>query len=310
MRGCWLSAVVGWGLVVGGAVARGADGVPMADINSCVSRLDPQLDIGYDRIAAKCPDLMRQLDQGGWAPWLPKGWKESGNDLSAGGLRQLSLVVDRELRASEASAGPDVRQLRPVLTELTGTRDQSGWSRFKSWLRSILERPEQPAEEGWITRMVSQMGTSQLVIRVVTIVSLSAVILLAGFIVFNELRAAGLIRRRAAAGRKAGEVASGDTERKLQDIEQAPLADRPRLLLELIVRRLSERGWLPPAGALTVRELTQVARLSEPDDRARLVDVALAAERVRYSAEGVGATLAEPIGRGRELLSRLEREAE
>jgi hypothetical protein len=79
------------------------------------------------------------------------------------------------------------------------------------------------------------------------------------------------------------------------------------LLLELIVRRLSDRGALPPSGALTVRELTRAVQLPEAEDRSRLAEVALAAERVRYSSvEPQTAGLDKPIARGRELLERLE----
>src|SRR4051812_45744955 len=73
-----------------------APGDAMVNIDACVARLEPQLDIGYDRIAARCPDLMRELEAGAWAPWLPRGWKESGNDLSAGSLKELRELVTRE----------------------------------------------------------------------------------------------------------------------------------------------------------------------------------------------------------------------
>jgi hypothetical protein len=47
--------------------------------------------------------------------------------------------------------------------------------------------------------------------------------------------------------------------------------------------------------------------LPEPDDRARLSDLALVAERVRYSARDLeSATLDESVARGRELLDRLD----
>jgi hypothetical protein len=78
-------------------------------------------------------------------------------------------------------------------------------------------------------------------------------------------------------------------------------------LLELIVRRLSDRGALPPSGALTVRELTRAAQLPDPEDRSRLADLALAAERARYSGAEAQATVFDaPIAHGRELLERLE----
>jgi hypothetical protein len=282
--------------------------VAVPDIDTCVSRLDPQLDIGYDRIAARCPELMHQLESGAWAPWLPRGWKESGNDLSAGSLREFRELVDRESGAGTSSAAPDVRRLHAILTALARSRSENGWSRFKSWLRSILERREEPSDEGWLTRMVSHVGVSQSVIRLITYAALTAVVLLAGLIVVNEARTAGLLSTRRDVPRNRRELAgAGSSGAQWNDIERAQPGDRPRLLLELLVRRLSDRGFLPPAGALTVRELTRAARLPEADDRSRLTDLALAAERVRYSAAGSPAdALDGPVARGRELLERLD----
>src|SRR3569833_3488934 len=95
------NAVAVGALVVGNLVALPLTAAPAAIPNgdACVARLDPQLDIGYDRIAARCPELMRQLEAGAWAPWLPRGWKESGNDLSAGSLKELRELVTRESNA-------------------------------------------------------------------------------------------------------------------------------------------------------------------------------------------------------------------
>jgi hypothetical protein len=329
MRRRCFNALVACALINGGAGAEGAVGAaqvpvgphapvvqralmaqqaPVADIDTCVSRLDPQLDIGYDRIAARCPELIHQLEGGAWAPWLPRGWKESGNDLSAGSLREFRVLVDRESGAGTSSAAPDVRRLHAILTALARSRSENGWSRFKSWLRSILERREEPTDESWLTRMVSHVGVSQSVIRLIIYAALTAVVLLAGLIVVNEARTAGLLSTRRGVPRNRRELAeAGSSSPQWNDIERAQPGDRPRLLLELLVRRLSDRGFLPPAGALTVRELTRAARLPEADDRSRLTDLALAAERVRYSATGSPAdALDGPVARGRELLERLD----
>lgn len=291
------------------SVAPAPQGV-MPNVDACVARLDPQLDIGYDRIAARCPDLMKQLETGAWAPWLPRGWKESGNDLSAGSLKELRELIAREsgTRETNPAAAPDVRNLKPLLTALAGSRNETGWSRFKSWLRSVLEHREQPTDESWFSRMVSHVGLSQSVIRLITYAALGAVVVLAGIIVINELRTAGLFGKRTGTTRKRQTRSPGGGGGvSWRDIEQAALRDRPRLLLELIVRRLSERGALPPSGALTVRELTRAVQLPEAEDRLRLTELALAAERVRYSATEPGASgLDEPLVRGRELLSRLD----
>jgi hypothetical protein len=312
-RRCF-NALVACALINGVAVAEGVRVAPqpavvaLPNVDSCISRLDPQLDIGYERIAARCPELMRQLDGGAWAAWLPRGWKESGNDLSAGGLREFRDLINRESGPSDSATAPDVRQLQPILTALAGSRHENGWSRFKSWLRSILEQREQPTDESWLSRMVSHVGVSQSVIRLITYAALTAVVVLAGIIVVNEARTAGVLPKRRGVAHKRRELAPvGASSATWGDIERAQLGDRPRLLLELIVRRLSDRGFLPPAGALTVRELTRAARLSEADDRSRLTDLALAAERVRYSAlESQSTGLDESIARGRELLVRLE----
>jgi hypothetical protein len=280
----------------------------MPNIDNCLSHLDPQLDIGYDRIAARCPELMRQLEGGVWAPWLPRGWKEPGNDLSAGGLREFRELAEREMNVSGSSAAPDVRRLHTILAALDRSHNENGWSRFKSWLRSILERREEPTDEGWLTRMVSHVGVSQSVIRLISYGALSAVVLLAGLIVFNEARIAGLLSRRRGVLRKRRDLAAASSSGVgWSEIERAPPGERPRLLLDLIVRRLSDRGLLPPAGALTVRELTRSARLPDADDRSRLTELAFTAERVRYAAaDAQGGGVDRPVARGRELLQRLD----
>lgn len=298
------------GALLATLVAAPASHAGMPNIDECVARLDPQLDIGYDRIAARCPELMKQLETGAWAPWLPRGWKEAGNDLSVGSLKEFRELVDRESsrRETNPTAVPNVHALQPILTALADGHSETGWSRFKSWLRSVLERREQPTDESWFNRMVSHVGISQSVIRLVTYAALGAVVVLAGIIVINELRTAGLFGSRIGLGRKR----SPQSARRVvgagwSDIEQAALRDRPRMLLELIVRRLSDRGALPPSGALTVRELTQAVQLPEADDRSRLAQVALAAERVRYSSSELEpAPLDAAIARGRELLERVE----
>lgn len=332
-----LSAVV-WGALAGAVIVGARAAAPNAsaavgavpNVDACVARLDPQLDIGYDRIAARCPDLMRQLESGPWAAWMPRGWKEPGNDLSAGSLKEFRALVDREssVRDSTSVEAPDVRSLKPILTAVAGSQNETGWTRFKSWLRSILERREQPSDESWFARMVAQVGVSQSVIRLITYIALAGVVAMAGVIVANELRTAGLFSKRRGGERKRrGQDANSAVGLSWSAIEHAPIRDRPRLLLDAIVRRLSDRGFLPPAGALTVRELTRVARLPEADDRSRLAEVALAAEWVRYAdsrvqfalGSSVGARAADasgsaaqsdaldqPIARGRELLNRLD----
>jgi Domain of unknown function (DUF4129) len=282
---------------------------PLPDLGTCLHKLDPQVDIGYERIAARCPELMRELEKGPWAAWLPRGWKEPGNDLSAGSLTELRELIGREAAAQTGTRAPQVGRLKGILGGMDVSSSGSGWwARFKAWLRSILESPEQPTPESWFSRMVSRVGSSQSVIELSVYSALAAVVGLAGFIVVNEMRAAGLLGRRVASLRVArGKANVRPSQGGWAEIESAPLTERPRLLLETILKRLSEQGYLPPPAALTVRELTEAVRLPDRNDRARLADLAAVTERVRYSEHEIArAGLEEPVARGRELLERLD----
>ena len=284
---------------------------PVAVITACIAKLDAQLDVGYERIARRCPDLAPALERSGWAAWLPQGWKESRNDLSAGSLQELQALVTRELATRATTPAPRVERLKEILTDLgaTGQERSGAWTRFKKWVRSLFERAGQQNREGWLSRLVSRVGVSDTVISLITYVALGLVVALAGFIVFNELRLAGVLGRKRADGDDEGDGDGTGMRARLTwgDIERAALIDRPRLLLELIAAKLTDLGRLPPAGAFTARELARAADLNQPADRERLNELAVTAERARYAADGVSPAVAEAaVGNARELLARLD----
>src|SRR2546430_17414600 len=69
-------------------------------IDGCLRELDPGLDVGYQRIAARCPDLTPTLVQSQYAAWLPRDWNQTGNLLSADGLtRSEERRVGKECRS-------------------------------------------------------------------------------------------------------------------------------------------------------------------------------------------------------------------
>src|SRR5690242_8097309 len=84
-------------------------------IDHCVKRLDPQTDVGYERVAARCPDLTRQLDASSWSAWLPPEWKAPNNDLSAESLKDLRQVVERELATRTSERTPSLGSLHAIL---------------------------------------------------------------------------------------------------------------------------------------------------------------------------------------------------
>jgi hypothetical protein len=280
----------------------------LGTIDSCTARLNTDVDIGYERIAARCPELVRRLDDSGWSAWLPRDWKRPGNDLSAGSLRELRVLLARELATQTTARTPRVEQLRGILAGLDHrSHDGNGWwARTKAWLRDALERRERTEDDGWLTRLVAQIGLSQAVIELVSYGALTLVVVLAGLIVWNELRSSGVFARR---GRRGARLALATSRRDgltWNDIERATFRHRPRLLLELIAARLTEESCLPPAGGLTVRELARAARLPDEKDRERLAELALASERVRFSDVEVPADNIEAaVEGGRKLLERI-----
>jgi uncharacterized protein DUF4129 len=297
-------------LAAPGAARAAAAPDALATIDACIARLDVQLDVGFERIARRCPELAPALEQSGWAAWLPQGWKESRNDLSAGSLKELRELVSRELATRPATRTPSVEHLKEILADLGSTGQQRGgvWARFKKWVRSLFERAGRQDEEGWLSRLVSRVGVSDAVIEVITYISLGLVVALAGFIVLNELRLAGLLGRRREE-RAAQDADSLPDRAKVtwRDVEQAPLVDQPRLALELIASRLTDLRRLPPARAFTVRELVSAADLSRPVDREQLREIASTAERVRYAEEDVSpAAVQSVVASARDLMTRLE----
>ena len=281
-------------------------------IDNCTPRLDTQLDVGYDRIAVRCPDLASALERSGVEQWLPQGWKEIRNNLSAGSLTELRSLIDRELAAHPTERKPRVEKLNEVLTGLGDPRRVSNgtWLRFKRWVRELLERRDREDHEDWFDRMVRRAGLSDAIGEVVTYVALGAMVVLALIVVLNELKAAGLLGRRARAATDENDpdLATARPTPTVGEIERAPLIERPRLLLELIASKLTAIRRLPPANAMTVRELSHAVNLEATQDRERLASLASTAERARYAEDSVAPDALESAYlRGRELLDSVEK---
>lgn len=292
------------------AIAREAND-PAGVIDACIARLDYGVDVGFERIAARCPELAQQLQSSAWGSWLPAGWQDAHNNLSAPGLAQLEQLAVRERIFFRGARTLEVPTLKSILANIA-LREQAPaepgwWTRFKRWLQGLRAAPEPDSRDGWLARLIGHISLSQALIKIVSYGILGLVVFLASYIVVNEVLAAGLHRRRA--GARGRPVAGEDAHTEVlswQDVERASPADKARVLLLLLAARLTATQRLPAYRALTVRELAQGARLEDAIDRERLGEVALAAEAHRYSAQlTTSASLARVIERGRELFERL-----
>jgi hypothetical protein len=278
-------------------------------IDDCVARLDTELDVGYARIAARCPDLTAALGESSFAAWLPADWKRPDNQLSAAGLSELRAQLARE-SGHRDNRRPALRTERVATVLAAVTQAAKGsvgwWQRFKDWVRRILTTRAQ-TDSGWLRRWLADIELSRATTQLITWTAFALVVALAVGIVINELRIAGVLRSRTARSHVRGAAFSrGGSATSLEEIERAAPERQPALLLELIAARLAALQRLPPARALTGRELERQARLPEESGRARLAELVSVCERVRFSGATVSsASLAAAVRDGRALLSAL-----
>jgi hypothetical protein len=284
----------------------------LSAIDECVARLDSELDVGYARIAARCPDLTAALRDSPFAPWLPADWERPDNQLSATGLSELRAQLAHESRPElPVRSAPRIERVAPALAAVKPSEGggASWWQRFKDWLRSVLTARPQP-NEGWLGRWLAGVKLSTGTTQLIAWGSLAVLVALAAGIVLNELRIAGVLRGLDGQRRqRAVEAARASAALALEEIERAAPEQQPGLLLELIASRLAAQDRLPPVRALTARELGQQARLPQESGRARLVELVAVCERVRFSGERVSAaSLAAALRGGRLLLAGLDTE--
>ena len=274
-------------------------------LDGCIKRLDAQLDVGYERIAARCPELAPALAQSPWSAWLPADWSHPHNQLSADGLAELRVVLARAMAPRAGFHTMSTEHVAALLTRIAQPdEDRKGWwQQFKAWLRQIMGAPEGPGEDpAWLRKLNLSGGVT----KVLGWALLGIVVAMAAGILFNELRVAGLLRRRTNARGEMRDL-TRSVPLSLASVEARSPQDQPALLLELIAQRLTDQGLLPPARALTTRELLSRARLPADSERAELEELARTSEQLRYSTRELAADrLAAAIAAGRHILARLE----
>src|SRR5215467_12922081 len=165
-------------------------------LDACIAQLAPGLEAGYERIAARCPDLAAALAQSPWAAWLPRGWDEAGNNLSAASLRELRTLIVRESRRGPGADVPQPSHVAAVLAALAPAprNARTWWERFTGWLREMLSVRETSTSPGWLARVLDAFKSRPAFVRMLSLSALALVGLLAAAIVVSELRCAGWLR--------------------------------------------------------------------------------------------------------------------
>jgi len=297
------------GLLVAGVVGA-ADDPALRVVEECRARLDARTDVGMDRIQKRCPELMPALAGAPWRDLLPSTLRERRDEISAESLRALEELVKQSQDTSRRDA-PSRERLDPVLAGL-GNKGEQGttrWERFMRWLKDKLENRKEDDESGWIDRLARQLKTSEGVAQFITWAGYAMVGVLVAFVVWSELRAAGLLggtRRESSRGNPAAEWRR---RLLLADVAKAPLAERPGMLLRLLGEALTRAQRLPAADGLTAMAIANRARLESDDEREDLRRVGVTADAVRYAADSPpDETIESTVDTAKALLEKFARQ--
>jgi hypothetical protein len=273
--------------LAGTGTALAADDPALVALDTCRARLDARTDIGLERISKRCPELLRTLASAPWNDLLPQDLLERRDEISAESLRELGQLIRSSERGVTARELPDIAKLAPVLAGL-GEKGQQGatrWERFKQWLKDKFDRREEDKDEdSWLEKFGRQFETSEGVAKAITYIGYALMGLLVLYVIWSELRAAGLLGGQKDS-RRAQEAAQWRRRLQLTDVMQAPLADRPGLMLKLLGEALTRAHRLPAADGLTAATLVRQAKLDTDDDRRALDSLARTADAVRYGPQ-------------------------
>lgn len=301
-----------WLLLSGLSIASFAaaeDGALRA-IDACRARLDPRVDVGIERVQRRCPELMPALDHSPWRELLPHTLRERREEISAESLRVLGELLRQANSEMPARNAPRQELLAPVLAEL-GEQGRAGvtrWERFKRWLKQKFENRKDDDEAGWLEKWARQFHTSEGVARAFTYAGYAILTALVMFVIWGELRAAGLLGGMRRAARRASPAAEWRRRLMLADVNAAPLADRPGMLLRLLGEALTRAQRLPAADGLTARAIARRAELDSADERTELEYVAMTAEEVRYAERKLAdETLEGTVATAKSLLEKFAR---
>jgi hypothetical protein len=275
-------------------------------IDECRARLDAGTDLGIERVSRRCPELLPAIEKAPWRNLLPSTFGQRKEEISAESLRVLAELVRHDADSGAQRATPDTKALAPILAEL-GEQRKPGvtrWERFKRWLQQKFEKRDRPDKAGWMEKLRRQLYTSEGVARLINYLGYAMLLALVVFVIWSELRALGLFGgvRRASRRREAAEWRR---RLMLADVFEAPLAERPGMLLKLLGEALVRARRLPAADGLTATALVRRAQIELEADRSALARVAGAAEQVRYGSQSPGDDALEgAVTTARELLGK------
>lgn len=263
---------------------------PQGELAKCLHEL-PSETMGLAALEAACPDLRATLTSRDARALVAAQPEETLTGPAVG--RMLPLLEPRA-----AGKAPDPSTVSLALAGLSTSIKTSGWwESFKAWLRQLLARDDSAAE-GWLSRWLAKLSLLGVLAPVLLVALLALVVALAAWLVVRELRAAGFLGRSAARGERRVWREPGLPSRAARSVAEmlaAPLADRPRLLLGLVIAALAAAGRLRGERSLTHGELAARVVLEDEAARGSFARLASLTEQQVYGAGEVPAAQIEPV---------------
>lgn len=266
---------------------------PTDVIDEC-SRSAAEGSIGLTMLEEQCPGLTRALEQSGYLALLSTASRDGLNSYDLSDLLQVEYWYDEA-----APRDVEVGTLAPILDSLRAQepeRPLTWFERFKRWLRSVLER-RRDSSDSWLSRWLDDVDIPSAVGRAILFASIVLIIGLTILVIVNELRAAGVFRRRR--GTQDAELIAGGAAAAAgddpADLDALPVDRKAQVLLRMLVRTLVQSGRLRTERSLTHRELCARAAFDDAQQRESFRRVAALAERTVYGVGEVSAAEVEPV---------------
>lgn len=262
-------------------------------IERCSDSADEET-IGLTALEEECPGVTQALDLSGYLPLLSTAARD---ELDVYDLSDLLLVDSWYEEAAPAARNVDVGTLGPILDSLRSQEPERplGWfERFKHWLRAMLQQ-QGGSSDNWLSRWLEDVKVSKAVATGILYIALALILGLTILVILNELRAAGVFRKRRKpeADPIAGSaVAAADDA---ADFDSLTADRKASVLLRMLVATLVKSGRLRTQRSLTHRELCARARFDDAPQRESFQRVAALAERTVYGGSAVSAEEIEPI---------------
>lgn len=265
--------------------AAGEDpGSPRRVIDQCSRKaLVDEAVVGLAALEEKCPGLTRALDESGHLALLSTASRATLDAYDLGDFEQID-----DWYAEPAARNIDVDTLGPILDSLRvqePERPLTWFERFKRWLRTLLERRE-GSEDDWLSRWLEDVSISEAVARVLTYLSIALILGLTVAVIVNELRVAGVFRKRQGM-QEAGAVIAGPAraaDDEAADLDSLPVDRKAQALLRMLITALVQSGRLRTERSLTHRELCARAAFDNAGQRESFRRVAALAERTVYGS--------------------------